>query len=238
MADRYYSPEPSNDGTLVLRGDEAKHLARVARRVVGDEVEVFDGLGNGYLGRVATIGTQTVELRVLASAPDRDPARDLTLYVATPKGDRMDWLVEKATELGVRRLLPIRCSRSVVEPRPTKLDRLRRVVIEASKQCGRSRLMTIADPISWAEAMGDRSIATRFLADAGGLDRGAWPAPPAGEPIAVAIGPEGGWTDAERSAAAEAGWVRIGLGPTRLRVETAALAASALFLSENGDVAP
>ena len=228
MADRYFAPDAPLRGTIVLTGDESRHLARVARRAPGDEVEVFDGLGGCVRARVAAIGKDRVELVVVATLQPIEPSRRLTLYVAAPKGERLDWLVEKATEIGVESLVPVLTERSVVDPRPAKLDRLRRVVVEASKQSGRSRLMTLADPIPLARALAEDRSDSRFLADSGGIGRSDWPESDA---VAVAVGPEGGWTESERSLAEELGWVRIGLGPARLRVETAALAASALILS-------
>ena len=232
MADRYFSAVPPLDGRLVLIGDESRHLSRAARKRVGDEVEVFDGRGGCVLTRVSAIGKDCVELAVIRAIDRPRPCATLTLLVAPPKGERFDWLVEKATELGVARLVPILAERSTVDPRSAKLDRLRRVILEASKQCGRNILMELADPVPWTRAIADETIPIRLVADPGGLDRDAWPKLDRGE-VALAIGPEGGWTRAELSAADTHGWVRVGLGWTRLRVETAALAASALLLSRS-----
>lgn len=229
MADRYFSTAPPSSAGIVLEGDESKHLARVARKVVGDEVEVFDGLGHCVRARVDWIGKDRVELSVVEQIFRPTPAISMTLLVATPKGERFDWLVEKATELGVARLVPILAERSSVDPRSAKLDRLRRVIVEASKQCGRDFLMELSDPVAWSKAVSDRSMPVRLLADSGGVSHSAWPK--VESRVALAIGPEGGWSPAERSTAEDHGWIRVGLGLTRLRVETAAIAASALILS-------
>ena len=232
MADRYFAPELPATGPLVLVGDEARHLARVARREVGDFVEVFDGRGRAFVARVDSIERDRVVLILGSEIDDRRPSVDLSLFVAVPKGDRFDWLVEKATELGVARLLPLKAERSVVDPRMAKIERLRRAVIEASKQCGRNRLMIVDEPASVPRALQSEEFPIRLFADAGGLPPSRWPVVSAGSRVALAIGPEGGWTDAERRLAAECGWTVVGLGPTRLRVETAAIAGSSILFSQ------
>ena len=166
---------------------------------------------------------------------DRVATIDLTLATAVPKGDRFDWLVEKATELGVSRLAPIVAKRSSVDPRSSKIDRLRKRVIEASKQCGRNRFMTIDHPIGWDNFLKHEHATVRVLAH------------PASEPIAnfettisksktatvaLAIGPEGGFTEEETGSAVAKGWIPVGLGATILRVETAAVAGCAYLLNQ------
>jgi 16S rRNA (uracil1498-N3)-methyltransferase len=149
----------------------------------------------------------------------------LTLAVALPRGDRQKWLVEKATELGVTRLVPLAAERGVAVANDATLDRLRRQVIEASKQCGRNRLLEIAPPVAATTYFqAGFTAAVRLLAD------------PQGEPIAraasrentiFAIGPEGGFTESELDAARQSGWQLITLGVRILRVETAAIALAA-----------
>ncbi len=231
MADRFYSAESPRDNVLRLDGDEAKHLARVARRQVGDVVEIFNGLGAGFLCEVVTIQRDAVTLSILESVADRVAPVDLTLFVSPPKGDRFDWIVEKATELGVSRLVPILCDRSVVDPRSAKMERLRRVVVEASKQCGRNRFMILDEPAAFSRIVGGKSEETHLIADMGGLSARDWPIVSNRGRISLAVGPEGGWTEAERQHAAESGWVTVGLGSTRLRVETAAVIGPAIVFA-------
>ena len=231
MADRFYLPDPPTTGVLALTGDEARHLARVARREVGDFVEVFDGKGRGFLARVDSIERDRVLLSVQDVLADRRPRIDLALFVAVPKGDRFDWLVEKATELGVSRLVPLKTERSVVDPRATKIERLRRLAIEASKQCGRNQLPTVDETLDISKALRSEGHLTRLFADAGGLPAPRWPMVASGSRVVLAVGPEGGWTDAERLLAREFGWTFVDLGPTRLRIETAAVAGSAIVFS-------
>lgn len=235
MAERFYCPDAGSPagGMLALGGDEARHMGRVVRVGVGEEVEVFDGLGYATRAEVVEIGKDRVALRPVGPPlPDREAPVALTLASAVPKGDRFDWLVEKATELGVARLVPLRTERSVVDPRGAKLDRLRRVVVEASKQCGRNRLMTIEGPTSWADLLRQVGRDTvRLVAHPGGLPFAGWPQPPRGGSAVVAVGPEGGFSDAEIEAARAAGWGKLSLGATLLRVETAGLTAVARVMA-------
>jgi 16S rRNA (uracil1498-N3)-methyltransferase len=211
------------------------------RAKVGDEVILFDGTGPEFIARIETLGRSTAELVVLSRREiSRELPLRLCLSVALPKGDRQRWMVEKATELGVARLVPLVTTRGVAQPEGAAISRLRRTVIEASKQCGRNRLMEIAEPQSWfdfATAVPPESV--RFIAHPcehtpASARRSHPPALPGGDvlrgnagEIIFAIGPEGGFTDDEVQRALDAGWRPIGLGPRILRVETAAVALAA-----------
>ena len=231
MAHRFFAQSPISSGHTRLDGSEAHHLANVMRATVGAEVVLFDGSGAEFAARVTRIGRSGVDLEVLARCDvNREAARELTLGVALPKGDRQRWLVEKAVELGVCRLTPLEIARGVARPTEQAIARLRRTVIEASKQCGRNRLMEIMPPTAFADYVatvpnnadrlaahpvqtgGDQS--TRSLASSTGA-------------VYLAVGGEGGFTSDEVSAAAACGWQFVDLGPRILRVETAALALAA-----------
>ncbi len=233
MADRYFSAEPITGSQAWLVEDEARHLVRVMRANVGDDVVVFDGSGAEFLTRLRTVAKDRVELEVVQrQSIDRETSRDLTLAVALPKGDRQRWLVEKLVELGVRRLIPIRTERGVSQPVEAAIARLKRAVIEASKQCGRNRLMEIAAPLDWL-TLATTADTTRRLIAHPGQDSQALQIGTDSIPTLVAIGPEGGFTDAEVAAALECGWRPIRLGATTLRVETAAIALAAALLISN-----
>ena len=183
MSTRFYSPDPAQNGKLRLGPDEARHLSRVCRLGVGDVVEVFDGKGHASLAEIVRVEHESVELTAIGPPlADPCPPFPLTLASAVPKGDRFDWLVEKATELGVDRLIPIVTERSVVEPGAPKLERLRRAIVEASKQCGRNRLMILEMPVRWDQLSGLHSDSIRFLADPEGIPSSHWPAIPTGTP--------------------------------------------------------
>ncbi len=231
MLDRFYCPDPPTDGKLAILGDEARHLARVRRVGVGQVVEIYDGRGSRCRAEVAAIGRDRVDLAVVeAPTLGPKPALTLTLASAFPKGERVDWMVEKATELGVARLVPLATERSVVDPRAAKLDRLRRVVVEASKQSRRDALMELDRPADWPTLVASARADRRYLAHPGGEPIARASVEPGGSAI-LAIGPEGGFADAEVHRAVEAGWRVLSLGPTVLRVETAALMASGLLLA-------
>lgn len=225
MSDRFFVTTPPVAGRAVLVGDEAKHLARVLRAKVGDSVMLFDGRGTAWSARVVTIGRNEVDLETeapLATPVHRGPL--VTLAVALPKGERQKWLVEKLTELGAGKLVPLVTDRGVAEPTPSAIERLERGVIEACKQCGRNTLMEIDEPMTVAEVVAARPVgAVGFVADPRGslLDASACDSAP--EVIGL-VGPEGGFSESELACADTAGWRRVVLGPHVLRVETAAIA--------------
>jgi 16S rRNA (uracil1498-N3)-methyltransferase len=233
VTERFFCPTPARDGHIRLEGDESRHLSRVRRLGPGAVVEVFDGAGWAARAAVTAVGKAWVDLTVLGELQsDREAACRLTLATAVPKGERFDWLVEKATELGVERLVPIVTERSVVDPRAAKLERLRRVVIEASKQCGRNRLMVLENPVTWPVWLEEMSrVAPRLVAHPGGLPPREWTRARRGGEAALAVGPEGGFTEDEIAAAQGAGWEIASLGSTLLRIETAALAGCAAILA-------
>jgi 16S rRNA (uracil1498-N3)-methyltransferase len=231
VLDRFYCPESPVGGLATLTDDEAHHLTRVRRLGVGDRVELFDGRGAGWQADVVGFGKDRVELAIGVPVPDVHGSCNLTLATAVPKGERFDWLVEKATEVGVARLVPLLTQRSVVDPSTTKLERLRRVVIEACKQCGRNRVMEVGAPCRVEDYWQAHAADLKLLAHPGGLVAPAWPRPGVEGTVGLAIGPEGGFAEQEVVGAQDVGWIAVGLGPTRLRIETAGLVASALVLA-------
>jgi 16S rRNA (uracil1498-N3)-methyltransferase len=197
---------------------------------IGQQVWLFDGTGEEALAEIVASSQDDAVLRILQRRPAQtETSQPLILGTAVPKGDRFRWLVEKATELGIQRLVPLQTQRSIVDPREGKLDRLRQTVVEASKQCGRSSLMNIDPVTDWKKFVAQEFVGkTGYIAHPGGesLDLGSHAA---GEPIVVAVGPEGGFTDAEVDSAVAAGAKLVSLGPRILRIETAALALAALL---------
>ena len=231
--DRCYCPDYGVGQVCHLDGDEARHLARVRRVTVGAEVEVFDGRGGTALAEVVGLGRDRVDLVVRQDLEGpRSPRVAVTLATAIPKGDRFDWLIEKATELGVEQVVPLITERSSVDPRTAKLDRLRRAVIEACKQSRRNQLMAISEPVRWEYWLDrlDPTLDHRWLAHPGGFAPQAARSIEAGSRVVVAIGPEGGFTDREREQALARDFEPITLTPTILRIETAAIITGAYLL--------
>ena len=224
MSQRFYVETPIHGDVAELHSTEAQHALKVMRCQVGDQVILFDDSGAEFPAKIARVERSSVQLSVLERRfVDRELACPLTIGVALPKGDRQRWLVEKTVELGVARLVPLVTERGVAQPIDKALDRLRRAVVEASKQCGRNRLMRIAEPMSVAAfCKSFPSASLRLLATPDGQP---WPNT-IGEAteIASCIGPEGGFTEDERKHAIADRWTPIALGRRILRIETAAVA--------------
>jgi 16S rRNA (uracil1498-N3)-methyltransferase len=229
VADRFYTADELGPGEHALTGPEAHHLATVRRFAPGDRVVLFNGDGHDYPSEIVSVGKRSVALTVLAREPaDRELPFPLVIASALPKGDRADFLVEKLTELGVTRFVPLVTSRAVVQPKAGVVEKFARAVIEASKQCGRNRLMAVDAPRKWPDFLALPNLpATRFVLHTG-PDLSKLPAS-AGDGVAVAIGPEGGFSPEEVSEALACGWIAATLGRRVLRVETAAITAAALL---------
>ena len=234
-----------------MAGDQAHHAINVMRYREGDRIVIFDGRGSEHEAEIEQLSKKQLIARLLESRRvDRPLARSVTIVVALPKGDRQKFLVEKLVELGVTTLIPLATSRSVAAVNPKVIDRIEKHIIEASKQCGRNYLMQIGSPLSVSELSGggadltqalERSDAAResdalptdatlkLLAhpyNAEGLS-GVTAEP--SQPVAIVIGPEGGFTDPEVASLIESGWQPVSLGPTILRIETAAMVAATIF---------
>lgn len=242
MSERYFSATPIAAQSVTLEGAEAHHMLHVMRASVGDSVTLFDGSGAEFTAQVDSLARSAVTLRVTQRREiDRELPISVTVGVALPKGDRQRWLIEKLTELGVTMLVPLETERGVARPATSALERLRRNVVEACKQCGRNRLMTIGEPRPLREWLTDsQGTSAENAIPRGGaqIEVRRLVAHPSGIPLQqidvvrplptmLAVGPEGGFTGSETTAAADAGWQVVDLGPRILRVETAAIALAA-----------
>lgn len=210
---------------------DGTYLGAVLRLGPGDRVKLFDDRTGEWLAEIAEAGKRRVTLAVGERLREREAVPDLWLLFAPVKRGRIDWLVEKATELGVGRLLPVITRRTVVDR--LNLDRLRAHTIEAAEQCGRTALPGLAEPQK-LDALLKAWPAGRTLYFADEAGGGVFA--PAPGPAAILIGPEGGFTDEERAAIRALPQARpVSLGPRILRADTAALAAVALWMAMAGD---
>lgn len=214
-----------------LDAAQANYLGNVMRLGVGAELLAFDGQSGEWLARIADAGKKRMTLAVERRTREPELIPDVWLAFAPVKRTQTDWLVEKATELGVARLIPVMTRRTIAER--VKLERLDAIAIEAAEQCGRTLLPQIDAPLPLARFLeaNDRRL---YFAD----ENGGEPAATALKPGAATIltGPEGGFTDEERAAIrATPGAVAISLGPRILRAETAALAALTAYMALAGD---
>lgn len=247
MSHRYFIPAPAAGpgAQVLLTGAEAAHLARVLRARPGQLVTLCDGAGLDYEARVEAADPDTVRLTVVSSAPSvSEPALPVTLYVGLPKGDKLEWIIQKATELGAVRIVPFTSSFCVAKPKneAAKLARYGRVALEAAKQSGRGRVPQVLAPIPFDELCRQAagySLAlfcyegggARLVAGSGLHSRLA-----AAESVAVITGAEGGFSPAEAAQAQRAGCQLVGLGPRILRCETAPLAALCAIMALTGDL--
>lgn len=230
---RFFVPEVRN-GTAELTGPQAEHLVRVLRAERGQVYELSDNR-NLYLAEIASLRKSAVSFRVLETLEPPRPSLRLSLLAALIKSDRFEWLIEKATELGVSTVQPFeaaRTERGLLQASASRLARWERIALEASQQARRVRLPTIKPAIDFAEALNVEEN-VRLL-----LDEDQQAAPildvvpqerNATDRVAILLGPEGGWTDAEREHAIERGWGACSLGETVLRAETAGVAALAVL---------
>lgn len=232
MTERFFVESPIQGHRASLFGAEAHHLLHVMRVQVGQGVTLVDGSGAEFTATLENVERNQADLIIHhRNQVDRELPFHLTLGVALPKGQRQRWLVEKLVELGVNALVPLNTVRAVASAETKTLQRLQRTVIEATKQCSRTRLMEITS----ATDVHDFFVTTptdarRWIAHPGGSQSStllaACESPSASY---LAIGPEGGFTDQEVAAAAQAGWKMVHLGPRILRTETAAIALSSLL---------
>jgi len=225
---------------VLLSGDEAHHFCKVMRGKVGDSLVLFDGTGPYSHGIVETIQKEGIRIRITDTFADEveSPLR-LTVAAALPKGDRQRFLIEKLAELGTARFIPVQMERSVARANDAVIQRLRRYVIEAAKQCGRNVLMEITNevPMSKLNDFITSEATVKFLLHPIALGNVGQTTPRqylAGTPVSpniiILAGPEGSFTDQEVNLALRDGFVPLDLGKRILRTETACIAAAALFL--------
>jgi len=232
---RLFVDTPLAIGPLPVDGPAAHYLVGVMRMKIGDPVKLFDDRTGEWLGVASSVGKRDLVLDVTALLRPREDVPDLWLCAAPLKKGRVDWMAEKACELGVARFVPVVTHRTVVDKPNT--ERLAAHMVEAAEQCGRTAVPAVAEPVKLAALLRGWPTERRlFFADELGGAPAAEAMRGAPGPAAILIGPEGGFDDDERAAirgVAQA--IPIALGPRILRADTAAAAASALWMASAGD---
>ncbi|MBB5705573.1 16S rRNA (uracil(1498)-N(3))-methyltransferase [Sphingopyxis panaciterrulae] len=221
------------DTAPTVEGAAAHYLLHVMRAKPGDPLLLFDNRSGEWLATVTDAGKRALTLRIERQTRAREAVPDLWLCFAPVKKARLDWIVEKATELGVARLQPVFTERTIVER--VKRERIEAQIVEACEQCGRTALPELAEPVKLPQLLKGwpAARALLFADEAGGAPMAGIDAP---APAAILTGPEGGFTDRERAALLAVPAVRhVALGPRILRAETAAIAATALWMAAHGD---
>ena len=251
---RVYLEAPLSAGARVtLGGSAARHVTRVLRLRPGQPLTLFNGQGGEYAATIEALQREQVVVALGdARAIERESPLRLTLAQGVSRGERMDLVVQKATELGASTIVPVLTERSVVRVSAPegrrKAEHWRAIVIAACEQSGRNRLPQLVPPIAIAEFLrsaesalaaaggdGARGVTTRLLLSPAARSR-LDEVPRRGDALTVLIGPEGGLSEAEEQAALDAGFTAVRLGPRVLRTETAAIAALALLQRRFGDL--
>jgi len=247
MTRRRWIAEQWDEATATIVGAQAEHMARVLRATPGMEADVVAG-GRVFHAEVAAVAADEIRFNLLAEV-QADPALPVTLVVSVYKFDRMEWAIEKATELGVAAIAPAiarRTEKHLAQAAGKRVERWRRLAVEAAQQSRRSDVPTIYDPISLSERVRAESAATgdsarpirivlaeqeRTTSLSRALEDIVAQAGPEMPTLEIAIGPEGGWAPEEEALFDASGWRAVSLGPRILRAETAALAALAVVAS-------
>jgi 16S rRNA (uracil1498-N3)-methyltransferase len=240
---RIYVAEALTEGAqIILPAQAGEHLTRVLRLPPGAPFTLFNGTGGEFSAALKESAGKSVAAHVLAhTAVERESPMQITLLQGIARGERMDFIVQKATELGVTRIVPFLAERSVVKldakQRVRKREHWQAIAISACEQCGRNRIAEVSEPVALGDGLDllpDDSLRCLLAADAGeSLAQAA--AHIGSRPIALLIGPEGGLADNERKFAEANGFTAYRMGPRVMRTETAGLAALAVLQTLAGD---
>ncbi len=237
MTRRRWIADEVTGNRAALTGTHAEHLTRVLRTRIGQE---FDIVANAVVrrGRVVEIKDARVEFELGAEVPAEPATIQLTLLLAVFKFDRMEWAIEKCTELGVKGIIPVTARRTdshLASASGKRVERWRRIAVQASEQSRRPTPPVLSEPIKLRDAVGMPGELKIVLSEAEEQAQLRDLAPPEADGgVLLAIGPEGGWTEDELESFDKNGWHSASLGPTILRAETAAIAATAITMSVLG----
>jgi len=253
MSRFFVSPEniDLNSEIITITGEDVRHIGSVLRAVPGDVLELSDGSGTDYKAVIEQIGKDCVLTKITGAGPNRtEPPISLTLFQGIPKADKMEYIIQKCIELGVKRIVPVMTARTVVKfsnskDAALKTVRWRRIALEAAKQCDRGIIPAVEDPVRLEKALemggecglklipyeeernGSLKELLRQYGGAAQTNNGG---------IGIIIGPEGGFEAEEVEMAARSGFQSVTLGPRILRTETAGLAVASIIMYEIGDM--
>ena len=213
---------------LHIDGEEARHALRARRLSRGNEICLFDGRGTLVTGVIIETGRDSLKVHADEATFHEIPLPRVHVLAAAPKGERAERMVEGLSQVAAAEFTCLSSERSVVHPRQTRIDRWRRNAVEAAKQCKRTHLLQINDPVKLTDYLAENDKDNYFVLDASGIPYRAGGA----ENITLFVGPEGGWSQTELSMFRDAGTGIISLGPHIMRVETAAVVGTALIINQ------
>lgn len=232
----YVNPKNINNNTFVIDNEQFHYLTNVRRFNVGDTINIFDGLGNSFVAQIEKIDKKQLSGKILSSKTFQAPNKKVSLYTAIPKGERFDWLIEKASEIGVYKIVPVIYERSVIKDfTENKIERYRKISMAASSQSWRADIMQIENPIKFlsvTDILKEQNNSLNILPyeseeqnkivslDFSNINN-----------INVFIGPEGGFDNKEIEIALKNNFKIVTLGKNILRVETAAIVASSIVIA-------
>ncbi|MCL2390309.1 MAG: 16S rRNA (uracil(1498)-N(3))-methyltransferase [Endomicrobia bacterium] len=234
----YVKPENIKNSEFYIDGEQSHYISDVRRFKTGDEIMIFDGIGNSYKAVLTSSGKKHMAGKIISSSYNM-PEFSINLYTAIPKGDRFEWLIEKCGELGISNIIPVNTKRSVITSfSDNKFERFEKISIAASSQCGRNDIMKIGKPLDF------RTACKKAVTDKNFINILPWEAEQKSNSVAdifsnetkyeganIFIGPEGGFENDEVNYALSIGIKTVTLGKNILRVETAALTVSVLVLN-------
>lgn len=233
----FVSKESIENSIAKIEGKDAFHIARSLRMAVGDNIYISDGEGHDYLATLTDIKDDLCTAEILSEGDSAEPKMSITLYMAYPKGDKLETVIQKAVELGATRIVPFESSRCIKRPKADKVakqgERLSKIAEEAAKQCGRGIIPEVTLPLSYSEMLEDaKSSALRLICYEKESDLSVKALLSQGMPesIAIIVGCEGGFSTEEVEAAVNAGCHSVTLGKRILRCETAPLTVLSMIL--------
>ena len=226
----FYNEDISSHDTLIsFDKEESRHIIRVLRKTLGDTLMITNGKGSVFTSEIISADQRSVQVKILKEHSHPRPDYELHMAVAPTKNiDRFEWFLEKATEIGVSQITPIICERS--ERKVVKLERLKRIILNAAKQSLKYHLPKLNEPILFNDLLSDVNETSKYIAHCEETNRHSlFKSVSAGENAIVLIGPEGDFSVKEITTALEQGFIPVTLGESRLRTETAAVAACHTF---------